>query len=122
MSLRSLAYNFGLTREKRIELSDKLFIDGYVDSKFHDRTTTYTGIFVFNDNYYVKLISDLFSKTIESFSLYNFVERGDNVRIFYREVFNLSYDYSPGNFDVKREVDSKKVAYRIVDVKKIIKH
>jgi len=125
MGIRTIAFNLGLTKERRTELSDDVLYElGKVNFKRHDTIDfeAMLGYFALGtygpDEFYeIGFGGQKTSFRFNNKRLFNAFNMGDKVTIAYREVYTATYDYIPPEFRKKRLVDRVLSDTRFVDVK-----
>lgn len=131
---RRLAHKLGLTKEKVEELSETLYETAMVASREHTKeesfpsyTYTYAGFRPYirygnpvygRDHYHVRLDGAV-SFYLDDESLYNSLQEGDGVRVAYKKVDELVYDYVSPDFKNKRLVKREFLRNEVVSVERV---
>lgn len=115
LKLRKLGYKLGFTQESKEELSDLLHDTATVTNK---KITMPGPMAPFKYNIALTTKSTDFYIDNRR-KLYENLEVDDKVRVSYREVFRLDYDYIPPDFEKKQFVRKLLKRHLVENVEKI---
>lgn len=128
-TLKKLANSLGLTKRTRRELSDIIEEDTVVVNRFKEEglyipfPEQYTRLSEprledYQTNYFVVLKGSRTFEINDEF-LYRIAHAGDQVRLSYRDVYEIVSDYAGGDFSMKAEIERRRVGFRVESADKI---
>lgn len=137
MLLRRLGWTLGFTKDVREELSELLYEIAVVSKDYepeNDQRTTgmlagaaagnpaaglAIGILMSEDEEYnITFKSPKASFSFDDEELFSRFQRGDRVKVGYREVRKVTYDYVPPNFNEKKPIERTLAGYKFESAEK----
>ncbi|MBU2638571.1 MAG: hypothetical protein KJ955_06355 [Nanoarchaeota archaeon] len=114
------AYHLGLTREEREGLSSVFCEDAVVTSKAATAMILQSFMPFREDYFYIVFQGETGEIEVSvPDALYRSLEEGDRIRLFYRKVFSISYNYAPPDFSERQMLETKVVDHEFVEAEKL---
>ncbi len=116
-------WKLGWTEEKKVVRSNLIKGMFKIDTKFYSPPFfgSSSGCMVDESEagYYVGLINEENKLTLEHVIMYRNYEIGDTMNLSYKELFEVTYNYLPGNFKTKTEISRKFLMYDVLEFEKV---
>jgi len=135
MKLKKILWGVGLTKKTRTELSDVLYESARVIDKNHTEIDNLPFDFIANmisfgsalsgdvetnyTAYTIDFLGQPASFNIVNKGLFESFKIGDNVNLGYRQIYSVTCDYVPPNFEKKVELSKTLSGYQFVSAEKI---